>query len=81
MGRRRTELEDLLNVPDEVVTKDRLYRTLDALLAAKEPIERELKERLGALFWLNIDLLMCDLTSSFFGGLAEANPLAQRGYG
>lgn len=79
-GYRRTALEDLLAVPDEVVTKDRLYHTLDVLRAAQEPIERELKERLGELFSLNFDLLLCDLTSSFFEGLAEDNDLAARGY-
>jgi transposase len=79
-GYRRTGLEDLLGVPDEAVTKDRLYRTLDALLSGKEKIEQELKERLGELFSLNFDLLLCDLTSSFFEGLAEDNDLAERGY-
>ena len=79
-GYRRTALEDLLGVPDAAVTKDRLYRTLDALRAAKEPIERDLKDRLGELFSLNYDLLLCDLTSSFFEGLAEENELAARGH-
>lgn len=79
-GYRRTALEDLLGVPDEAVTKDRLYRTLDALLAAKEPIEQELKERLGALFSLTYDLVLCDLTSSFFEGLCEEDDLGARGY-
>jgi transposase len=79
-GYRRTALEDLLGVPDAQVTKDRLYRTLDALLAGKEGIERDLKERLGTLFSLSFDLLLCDLTSSFFEGLAESNELAARGY-
>lgn len=79
-GYRRTALEDLLGVPDAEVTKDRLYRTLDALLKAKEPIERDLKARLGELFSLDFDLLLCDLTSSFFEGLAEDNEEAQRGY-
>ena len=79
-GYRRSALEDLLGVPDASVTKDRLYRTLDALLAGKEGIERDLKERLGSLFSLSFDLLLCDLTSSFFEGLAEGNELAARGY-
>ncbi len=79
-GYRRTALEDLLGVPDGAVTKDRLYRTLDALLAAKAPIEQDLKQRLGELFSLTFDLLLCDLTSSFFEGLAEENELAARGY-
>lgn len=79
-GYARTALEDLLGVPDARVTKDRLYRTLDALLAGKDGIERDLKERLGELFSLKYDLLLCDLTSSFFEGLAEGNELAVRGY-
>ncbi len=33
-GYGRTALEDLLGVPDDLVTKDRLYRTLDALQEA-----------------------------------------------
>ena len=79
-GYRRTALEDLLGVPDGLVTKDRLYRTLDALLAAKQPIEQDLKERLGELFSLQFDLLLCDLTSSFFEGLMEGSELAKRGH-
>ena len=79
-GYRRTALEDLLGVPDDQVTKDRLYRTLGQLQRAKEPIERDLKEQLGELFALQFDLLLCDLTSSFFEGLMEESPLAKRGH-
>ena len=75
-----TGLEDLLGVPDSAVTKDRLYRTLDRLLAAQESIEQDLKTRLGTLFQLDYDLLLYDLTSTYFEGLAEENDLAQRGY-
>jgi transposase len=75
-----TALEDLLGVPDSSVTKDRLYRTLDRLLRAQEPIENDLKDRLGILFQLDYDLLLYDLTSTFFEGLAEENELARRGY-
>ena len=75
-----TALEDLLGVPDSAVTKDRLYRTLDRLLRAQEPIENDLKERLGTLFQLDYDLLLYDLTSTYFEGLAEENDLARRGY-
>lgn len=77
---RTTALDDLLGVPDEAVTKDRLYRTLDQLLTAQVPIENDLKERFGALFQLEYDLLLYDLTSSYFEGLAEENELAKRGY-
>jgi transposase len=75
-----TALPDLLGVPDNAVTKDRLYRTLDALLRAKEPIENDLKEQLSTLFRLDYDLLLYDLTSTYFEGLAEENDLARRGY-
>jgi transposase len=75
-----TGLEDLTGVPDCAVTKDRLYRTLDRLLRAKDAIEQDLKERLGTLFQLDYDLLLYDLTSSYFEGLAEENELARRGY-
>ena len=75
-----TGLEDLLGVPDRAVTKDRLYRTLDRLLAAQEAIEEDLKARLGTLFQLEYDLLLYDLTSTYFEGLAAENDLACRGY-
>jgi transposase len=75
-----TALEDLLGVPDSAVTKDRLYRTLDRLLRAQGPIENDLKDRLGTLFQLDYDLLLYDLTSTYFEGLAEENDLARRGY-
>lgn len=75
-----TGLEDLLGVPDSAVTKDRLYRTLDRLLQAKEAIENDLKAQLGTLFRLDYDLLLYDLTSTYFEGLAESNDLARRGY-
>jgi transposase len=75
-----TALEELLGVPDSAVTKDRLYRTLDQLRKAKEAIENDLKERYGVLFGIDYDLLLYDLTSSYFEGLAEENDLARRGY-
>jgi transposase len=75
-----TALEDLLGVPDEAITKDRLYRTLDQLLEGQTLIENDLKERLQGLFKLDYDLLLYDLTSSYFEGLAEENDLAKRGY-
>jgi hypothetical protein len=75
-----TALEELLGVPDSTVTKDRLYRTLDQLRKAKEAIENDLKERYGVLFGIDYELLLYDLTSSYFEGLAEENDLARRGY-
>jgi len=75
-----TGLEDLLGVPDRAVTKDRLYRTLDRLLNAQEPIERDLKEQFGTLFQPDYSLVLYDLTSTYFEGLAAENDLAKLGH-
>lgn len=77
---RRTALEDLLGLPSAGVNDDRLYRTLDRLLPHKTAIEQHLVHRLGELFGLEYDLLLYDVTSTYFEGLAERNTMAQRGY-
>ena len=77
---RRTALDDLLGVPAERVNDDRLYRALDRLLPHKQALETHLKERLGTLFDLDYELLLYDVTSTYFEGQAEGNGLARRGY-
>lgn len=77
---RQSALTDLLGIPEEKVNEDRLYRTLDALLPHKAALEKHLKERLGELFALDYDLLLYDVTSTYFEGEANGNALAQRGY-
>ena len=77
---RQTAMADLLGVPADRVNDDRLYRALDAVLPHKEALEVHLKNRVGELFGLEYDLLLYDVTSTYFEGLAEGNPLAQRGY-
>jgi transposase len=62
------------------VYTDRLYGGLDQLLLHKETIEKHLKERLGDLFDLKYDLLLYDITSTYFEGECLSNPMAQRGY-
>jgi transposase len=57
-----------------------LYRTLDRLLKAREAIENDLKDPLGNRFQLDDDLLLYDLTSTDFEGLAQENDRARRGY-
>jgi transposase len=77
---RRTALEDLLVLPPSLINDDRLYRALDHLLPHKADLERHLVARLGELFALTYDLLLYDVTSVYFEGLAARNPLAQRGH-
>jgi len=73
-------LPDVLGVPASKVNEDRLYRALDALLPHKAELEAHLRQKLGELFSLDYDLLLYDVTSTYFEGEAKANPLAQRGY-
>ena len=76
----RTALEDLLGLPSALVNDDRLYRSLDKLVAQKEAIETHLKGRLGELFGLSYDLLLYDMTSTYIEGVGAANEQMQRGY-
>ena len=77
---RRTALEDLLGIKPELVNETRLYRALDRLLPHKRELEIHLKKRLGELFALDYDLLLYDVTSTYFEGEAKLNRLAERGY-
>ena len=73
-------MSELLGVPADKVNEDRLYRALDRLLPHKEALEKHLKRKLGELFPLDYDLLLYDVTSTYFEGEAGRNELAQRGY-
>ena len=77
---RRTALADLLQLADGQVNKDRLYRALDELLAHKTALEAHLSRRCGELFAIDNEVLLYDVTSTYFEGQAAANALAQRGY-
>lgn len=77
---RRTALEDLVGIDPASVHHTRLYQGLDKLLPHKRELEKHLKERLGSLFDLDYDLLLYDVTSTYFEGEAKANSLAKRGY-
>jgi transposase len=77
---RRTALEDILGVAPRFVDHMRLYRGLDRLLPHKRELEEHLKHCYGELFALDFDLLLYDVTSTYFEGEAKRNPMAQRGY-
>lgn len=77
---RKTTLDDLLEVPVEKVHTDRLYAGLDRLLAHKDSIEMHLKRRAGELFDSECEVLLYDMTSTYFEGKAEGNEQATRGY-
>jgi transposase len=75
-----TAMPELLGIPAAKVYDERLYRALDKLLPHKKALEKHLKDRLGSMFGLKYDLLLYDVTSTYFEGQALGNPMAQRGY-
>ena len=75
----KSAMPQLLGVPAARVDDNRLYRTLDHLLPHKVKLEAHLKNRMGDLFDLEYDLLMYDITSTYFEGQANFE-MAQRGY-
>ncbi|MBI4333483.1 MAG: IS1634 family transposase [Chloroflexi bacterium] len=76
----RSILGDLLGIPADKVNDDRLYRALDRLLPHKDELEKHLKTRLGELFGLEYELLLYDITSTYFEGACEDNEKARFGY-
>jgi transposase len=75
-----TALDDLLGIEEGKINDTRLYRCLDRILPIKTELERHLKDRYGALFGAEFDVLLYDLTSTYVEGAAEKNPMMRRGY-
>ncbi len=75
-----TALDDLLGIEEGKINDTRLYRCLDRILPHKTKLERHLKDRYGALFGAEFDVLLYDLTSTYVEGAAESNPMMRRGY-
>jgi len=76
----QTALDELLGVDFAAAGKDRLYRCLDRLVEHKDALNRHLVEQWRTLFDAKFDVLLYDLTSTYFEGLGERNPKAKHGY-
>ena len=76
----KTGMSLLLDCDDAVAEKDRLYRCLDQLGEHKQALEGHLKGKWGELFQADFEVLLYDLTSTYFEGLMEEVPKAKRGY-
>jgi len=76
----QTAMDLLLDTDARVADKDRLYRCLDRLVEHKPALEQHLAKKWKDLFGASFDLLLYDLTSTYFEGDAEAVPNARRGY-
>ena len=76
----RSAMDELLAVDFAVAGKDRLYRCLDRLLAHKDELCQFLAQRWETLFDTEFDVLLYDLTSTYFEGQCERIPKAKHGY-
>ncbi len=73
-------MDELLQTDFAVAEKDRLYRCLDRVLAHKQELFVWLKQKWADLFSADFEVLLYDLTSTYFEGEMEQNPKAKRGY-
>jgi transposase len=73
-------MDILLGTDFAVAEKDRLYRCLDRVLQHKAALFAWLQQKWAELFRADFEVLLYDLTSTYFEGAMEENPKAQRGY-
>jgi transposase len=73
-------MDELLETDFAVAEKDRLYRCLDRILEHKQELFVWLKQKWADLFRADFEVLLYDLTSTYFEGEMEQNPKAKRGY-
>jgi Transposase DDE domain len=76
----KTAVPELLGVPREAIGLNALYRCLSAVVPHKAAIEEHLVRQGRDLFGFDNDLLLYDLTSTYFEGRLAGNPKAERGY-
>src|SRR5688572_10385817 len=76
----QTAMDLLLDCDAAVAEKDRLYRALDRIVAHKDALERHLADKWRDLFGASFDVLLYDLTSTYFEGGDEEVEKAARGY-
>jgi hypothetical protein len=67
----KSAMDELLNTDYRIAAKDRLYRCLDRILEHKEELCIYLKSRWEDMFGIEFDVLLYDLTSTYFEGLCE----------
>jgi transposase len=73
-------MDELLGVDFVVAEKDRLYRCLDRILEHKQELFVWLQQKWADLFHADFEVLLYDLTSTYFEGEMEENPKAKHGY-
>jgi transposase len=75
-----TAMDALLGTDFAVAEKDRLYRCLDRVLEHKQELFVWLRQKWADLFQAEFEVLLYDLTSTYFEGAMEQNPKAKYGH-
>jgi transposase len=75
-----TAMDALLGTDFAVAEKDRLYRCLDRVLEHKQELFLWLRQKWADLFQADFEVLLYDLTSTYFEGAMEQNPKAKYGH-
>jgi transposase len=73
-------MDELLTTDFAIADKDRLYRCLDRILEHKQDVFTYLRKKWADLFKADFEVLLYDLTSTYFEGEMQQNPKAKRGY-
>jgi transposase len=73
-------MDALLEADFAVAEKDRLYRCLDRIVEHKQELFIWLKQKWAELFQADFEVLLYDLTSTYFEGNMEECEKAKRGY-
>ena len=73
-------MDALLEADFAVAEKDRLYRCLDRIVEHKQELFVWLKQKWSELFQADFEVLLYDLTSTYFEGDMEECEKAKRGY-
>lgn len=73
-------MDELLEADFAVAGKDRLYRCLDRIVEHKQELFVHLKQKWAELFAADFEVLLYDLTSTYFEGEMEECDKAKRGY-
>jgi transposase len=76
----QTAMASLLDCDYEVASKDRLYRCLDRIAPYKEELCKYLTAKWQMMFNIEYDILLYDITSTYFEGLCKSNPKAKFGH-
>lgn len=77
----QSAMGDLLGQDESLAEKDTLYRCLDHLLAHKEALFTHLSARWQDLFGLQFEVLLYDLTSTYFESDPPAHESSKRRFG